>query len=784
MPRSLENSHHHRLPPLLLVAVLLGAGCAAPPPPQTGAPVGYEALRENISPDDFGPLVGRRILLDPGHGGFYAGARADNGLTEAEINLGVALHLRGLLEWAGAEVYMTRTADTDFLAGTDSTLAADLSFRVSMADSLKPEVFLSLHHNSNAARNPLLNETQTYYPLGDDGASLDLARAIHRHLAVNLDIRPARLLPGNFHVLRNSPVPAVLGEPAMISHPGVAERLTLARARQLEAEAYFLGLLEYFAGGDPVWAAAQPETVVVGPTGTTLSWTFVASRAGTPAAPGPDAASFRVTAAGHEVAADLDVNGGALHWQAPPLSDGAPLRIEVRGSNLAGRALPVAHTLLLPASGRRLDVKVVSDEAGAALVSWRTPGAEPLPRGYLVWDDGRRITVEPGLAADILLDPAPDKTPIFVPAHAGVPDVTVLWSADVLPAPWYWQEVADPPPTGGWRARTGDVFNSPPPAGRTAVPMSTTRAWWSAPGRRPVLARLPDAHPAYTDPVVPVLEGLTVVVDPAGGNADPDGTGPTGVTGASVNRGTARELVRLLTAAGARAILTTNAPTTPDPMAKVALSQRVGADLFLTIGRGSSDIPARILHHPGSHRGEPWAHFTAASLTTLLNDSTTVALSWNYLLRHTACPALEIRLPHATTLDDERRLETRSWQAAEARALLLGLARSLAAPDMLPALDLHALLANLPHTPSASEIGWAFWDGELPWYPMVFDGVGTADTLASWHEPGLPAQGPLHTLEIHAGESWQLWLIRTDGHRPRGELIFAGGDPGRSIPTP
>ena len=769
---------------LLLGAALLVAGCAVPPTPETGAPVGYEALRESISPADFGPLVGRRILLDPGHGGFYQGARADNGLTEAEINLDVALHLRGLLEWAGAEVHLTRTADTDFLAGTDSTVAADLSFRISIVDSLQPDVFLSLHHNSNATRNPLLNEIQTYYPLGDDGASLDLARAIHRHLAVNLDIRPARLLPGNFHVLRNSPVPAVLGEPAMLSHPGVAERLTLARARRLEAEAYFLGLLEYFAGGDPFWAAAQPETLTVGPDGATLSWTFVASRAGTPGAPGPDAASFQVTAAGRDVAADLGTSGRMLRWHTPPLDAGSPVQVEVRGRNLAGRALPVAHTLLLPAAGRRLEVRAVVDGSGAALVSWRTPGTAPLPHGDMVWSDGRRRPVAPDLPTEALLDPAPTSAPAFVLADSAHPTVVLAWSTRELPVGWHWLPVPGLPPAGVWRARTGTDFASPPPAGRTAVPMSTPSAWWSAPGRRPLLARPPTADPAYGEPVLPDLVGRTVVIDPAGGNADPDGTGPTGMTGATVNRGTARELARLLRAVGARAVLTTGAPTAPDPMAKVALAQHVAADLFVTIGRGTAEKPARVLHHPGSRLGAPWADFTAVAFVSLLTDSIRIEPSWNYLLRHTACPALEVRLPHAGTPADEQRLESRAWQAAEARALLLGMARTLSAPDPVPTIAPGALLTVLPDAYPAESVDWAFWDGEIPWYPLPTCGPASADSLDSCGEPGLPAQGPIHTLEIHAGNSWQLWLVRTDTTPARGELISEGGGGESTMPTP
>ncbi len=282
---------------LLATTTLLTAGCGGPPPgaipPE--APPGYLQLRETFGPRDFGPLAGRRIVLDPGHGGHFRGAIGPGGLAEADVNLGVALNLRGLLEWAGAQVFMTRTADYDFLTPADSTLATDLAFRVSFTDSIKPDVFISIHHNSTASGDPTINETQTYYPLDDDGASVDLAKAIHRHLVLNLEIAPARILPGNFRVLRDATVPAVLGEPAMISHPVMAGRLSQAAAQRLEAEAYFLGLLDYFAGGDPRWLAAQPDTLTVGDADTLLAWTFADD---SPAAPAPDPATFTVRADG------------------------------------------------------------------------------------------------------------------------------------------------------------------------------------------------------------------------------------------------------------------------------------------------------------------------------------------------------------------------------------------------------------------------------------------------------------------------------------------------------
>src|SRR5881628_2905389 len=108
---------------LLPLLALIAHGCApatVPPsprrPPPTPAPSvharprpGYDSRVDPLGATDTASLRGRRIVLDPGHGGVFRGALGVNGLTEAEVNLGVALLLRGLLEARGAIVTMTRT---------------------------------------------------------------------------------------------------------------------------------------------------------------------------------------------------------------------------------------------------------------------------------------------------------------------------------------------------------------------------------------------------------------------------------------------------------------------------------------------------------------------------------------------------------------------------------------------------------------------------------------------------------------------------------------------------
>src|SRR5439155_827583 len=97
-----------------------------------------------------------------------------------------------------------------------------------------------------------VNETQTYYKLGDQGPSLDAAQDVHRSLVRNLGIETQRLLPGNYFVLRNSAPPGILTEASYITDPDVEARLALAAKERLEAEALLIGLGHFFARRVPV----------------------------------------------------------------------------------------------------------------------------------------------------------------------------------------------------------------------------------------------------------------------------------------------------------------------------------------------------------------------------------------------------------------------------------------------------------------------------------------------------------------------------------------------------
>ena len=183
-------------------------------------------------------LAGRRVAIDPGHGGADSGAVGKAALPEKAIALDTALRAAALLEQAGARVVMTRRGD---LAPGGSGQAS-LEARVRWAVRAGAEVLVSLH--ADASPDPGARGVTTYYYRPEDAL---LAQAIQEALVARLGAADRGVRQADFYVLRASPVPAVLVELGFVTHPGEAAALSSPAYRQAAAQAVVEGLARYFA---------------------------------------------------------------------------------------------------------------------------------------------------------------------------------------------------------------------------------------------------------------------------------------------------------------------------------------------------------------------------------------------------------------------------------------------------------------------------------------------------------------------------------------------------------
>ena len=104
------------------------------------------------------PLGGAHVVIDPGHGGAEEpGAAGYNGLTEADLNLGVALALRDELEARGMTVVLTRESD----------FRLPIITRAEIATVLEADLFLSIHHNAGIDAPSAGPGSEFYFQVAD-----------------------------------------------------------------------------------------------------------------------------------------------------------------------------------------------------------------------------------------------------------------------------------------------------------------------------------------------------------------------------------------------------------------------------------------------------------------------------------------------------------------------------------------------------------------------------------------------------------------------------------------
>jgi N-acetylmuramoyl-L-alanine amidase len=681
----------------LLAAAL--AGCATTPHP----PAGYERRVDELTAVDAGPLAGKRIALDPGHGGFFRGALGVHGLTEAEVNLGVAIDLAALLRERGAQVLLTRETDRDYLTPADSSLKSDLAARMKLANEFHPDLFLSIHHNADPRGSHAVNETRVYFQLGDDGPALDAAADVQRFLARNLGITPSRVLPGNYAVLRASEAPALLTESSYITYPATEKRLARPDGRQLEAEALYLGIAAFFQRKAPVieqftaWSdgSALPDSSVTG--ARPLLRALIRGAY--------DNASLRVDGAPVEPAR----NGQSIEWRPDaPLAPGAhsaQLMVRLAGEGSSRRA------------GVDFVVRSVADRIVADFpdqAAW--DGRQPLglrcrvldPDGQALGDtlvrvlDLSRRTAQPPDTTIRLVDgvgwaylwppvPAPrdsqrslrfrfelidtradrGRKPIAttasLPIRRGAAPATLTGFALRMPDGAPLRDAPgtrEPDPRVRWINRDGFVrLPAAAVKGAASWPALDGYRPWSDGGEWP---------PSFVAIAGGALHGRRIALDPAGGGDDPGGTSAAGGRGAAVNLEVARALAAMLESAGAEVRLTRASDAAVSDLARVQAAEAFHADRYVRIGHPAE--PPRTGYYFSSAAGKRWAARLADLCPGLGLPRPTPGEDAQYTIQQTSATALYAGLGR---VDDSTAVLGRispSRIRAEAYAIYLSLA--------------------------------------------------------------------------------------------------------------
>ncbi|MFZ3171196.1 MAG: N-acetylmuramoyl-L-alanine amidase [Carboxydocellales bacterium] len=194
-------------------------------------------------------LAGKRILIDPGHGGIDGGANSQDFL-EKEINLAVALKLDQQLTKLGALVTLTRQNDVDLGRQGDSRPAshrADLAARVTIIETNQPDIFLSVHVNANGNKPSTTGAMLMYNQ--DIANALELAGAVQNSLnkqMVQYNLNKHSAQPANYYILRNTTQVGVLIELGFMTNCREKQLLQQEQYQLELSKSIVSGLQDYF----------------------------------------------------------------------------------------------------------------------------------------------------------------------------------------------------------------------------------------------------------------------------------------------------------------------------------------------------------------------------------------------------------------------------------------------------------------------------------------------------------------------------------------------------------
>lgn len=211
---------------LLVASFAVGRVSGASVPPVVVLDPGHD-LRANLRTEPIGPGSSTRKIKDGGgtHG-------VVSGLSEAELNLAVAVKTRALLERAGVRVVMTRTA-------TSGTSIGNIA-RAQIANRAGAALFLRIHADGSTDR--AARGTHTLYPALHTGWTDDIytrskraAQIVQRQLVLALGFPDRGLQERPDYTGFNwADVPSILVEMGFMTNP-TEDRLLSTPAYQARA---------------------------------------------------------------------------------------------------------------------------------------------------------------------------------------------------------------------------------------------------------------------------------------------------------------------------------------------------------------------------------------------------------------------------------------------------------------------------------------------------------------------------------------------------------------------
>ena len=195
------------------------------------------------------PVSNKVIVIDAGHGVPDEGAESKSGISEAEINLKIALKVQSLLEQSGATVILTRSDENSIYDIDSKTLKqkkiSDLKNRVKIGNESSADAFISIHLNKIPQKQ--YYGWQTFFRFQDEN-STKLAQSIQANLndSIQKENNRVSMKLDNIYIMKNVDIPISIVECGFLSNEQEESQLQNDDYQNRLAWGIYNGIMDYF----------------------------------------------------------------------------------------------------------------------------------------------------------------------------------------------------------------------------------------------------------------------------------------------------------------------------------------------------------------------------------------------------------------------------------------------------------------------------------------------------------------------------------------------------------
>ncbi|KIL49972.1 N-acetylmuramoyl-L-alanine amidase [Jeotgalibacillus soli] len=175
------------------------------------------------------------IIIDAGHGYDTPGKRSPDGMVEYAFNRAVATETMKQLHLANITTIQTHDDKRD----------VPLAQRTAIANQAQADYFISIHANAfgDGSWNDI-HGIETYVHQNASPNAKQLASAVHKRLIAETARRDRGIKTANFHVLRETRMPAILVECGFMTNRSDKALLASESYRKLCGQAIAQGVLQ------------------------------------------------------------------------------------------------------------------------------------------------------------------------------------------------------------------------------------------------------------------------------------------------------------------------------------------------------------------------------------------------------------------------------------------------------------------------------------------------------------------------------------------------------------